>query len=79
MIVPAGSIVAFTSYVLHRSGPNTTNRMRRVYLPQYSAEPIVKKDGKLWAMATPFLKDGKIIFDHENDTVERYGPTSEPK
>ena len=53
--------------------------MRRVYLPQYSAEPIVKKDGKLWAMATPFLKDGEIIFDHENDTVERYGPTSEPK
>ncbi len=28
MIVPAGSVVAFTSYNLHRSGPNTTDRMR---------------------------------------------------
>ena len=33
LIVPAGSIVAFDSFVFHRSGPNTTNRMRRIYLP----------------------------------------------
>jgi len=79
VIVPAGSIVAFTSYVLHRSGPNTTNRMRRVYLPQYSAQPIIRKDGKLWAMATPFLEDGKIIFDHEGDAVEKFGPVPLPK
>jgi ectoine hydroxylase-related dioxygenase (phytanoyl-CoA dioxygenase family) len=43
--VPAGSIVCFSSTVLHRSGPNTTDRMRRVYVVQYSAEPILTEDG----------------------------------
>lgn len=74
IIVPAGSIVAFDSYVLHRSGANRTNRMRRIYLPQYSAEPILRPDGKPWAMATPFLKGGKLIYDHERDTSVRNGP-----
>jgi ectoine hydroxylase-related dioxygenase (phytanoyl-CoA dioxygenase family) len=44
-VVPAGSIVCFSSTVLHRSGPNTTDRMRRVYVAQYSAEPILAEDG----------------------------------
>jgi hypothetical protein len=79
LIVPAGSIVAFTSYVLHRSGANKTNRMRRVYLPQYSAAPINRPDGKPWAMATPFLKDGKVVYNHEQDTMERFGPFPDPK
>ena len=39
VIVPAGSIAVFSSYVFHRSGPNLTNQLRRVYLPQYS--PVV--------------------------------------
>jgi hypothetical protein len=77
VIAPAGSIVAFTSYVLHRSGPNTTNRMRRIYLPQYSGEPIRRPDGKPWAMATPFVKDGRIIYRHDEDTAEKYGPFPE--
>jgi hypothetical protein len=79
LIVPAGSIVGFTSYVLHRSGPNGTNRMRRVYLPQYSAEPIRRPDGKPWAMATPFIKDGKVIYSHPEDSAEKYGPFPEKK
>jgi hypothetical protein len=34
--------------------------MRRVYLAQYSAEPILTKDGsRLWAQAVPFLEGGK--------------------
>jgi hypothetical protein len=74
LIVPAGSIVAFDSYVLHRSGPNTTNRMRRIYLPQYSAAPIKRPDGKPWAMATPFLKGGKIVYNRADDTADKYGP-----
>lgn len=77
VIVPAGSIVAFDSYVFHRSGPNKTERMRRIYLPQYSAKPISRPDGKPWAMATPFLKDGKNIYNHPEDTAERYGPFPE--
>jgi ectoine hydroxylase-related dioxygenase (phytanoyl-CoA dioxygenase family) len=73
IIVPAGSIVAFTSYNFHRSGANTTPRMRRVYLPQYSAEPIVRGDGSLWAMAVPFVRDGKIVYSREDDSAEKYG------
>ena len=74
VVVPAGSIVAFDSYVFHRSGPNRTDRMRRIYLPQYSASPIARPDGNPWAMATPFLKDGKNIYNHAEDTPELYGP-----
>ncbi len=77
MIVPAGSVVAFTSYNLHCSGPNRTDRMRRIYLPQYSGEPIRRPDGKPWAMAVPFLKDGKIVYDHADDAAEKYGPFPE--
>lgn len=77
VIVPAGSIVAFDSYVFHRSGPNQTERMRRIYLPQYSAAPITRPDGKPWAMATPFLEGGRNIYDHDQDSAERYGPFPE--
>jgi ectoine hydroxylase-related dioxygenase (phytanoyl-CoA dioxygenase family) len=74
VIVPAGSIVAFDSFVFHRSGPNKTERMRRVYLPQYGSAPLLRPDGKPWAMATPFLKDGENIYDHAGDTPQAYGP-----
>jgi ectoine hydroxylase-related dioxygenase (phytanoyl-CoA dioxygenase family) len=74
LIVPAGSIVAFDSFVLHRSGPNLTDRMRRIYLPQYSPAPILRPDGKPWAMATPFLKNGVNIYNHDSDSAEAYGP-----
>jgi hypothetical protein len=74
VIVPAGSIVAFDSFVFHRSGPNKTENMRRIDLLQYSDKPILRPDGKPWAMATPFLKDGVNIYDHATDTPENYGP-----
>ena len=74
VIVPAGSVVAFDSFVFHRSGPNKTERMRRVYLPQYGDAPLLRPDGRPWAMATPFLKDGLNIYDHTRDTPEAYGP-----
>jgi ectoine hydroxylase-related dioxygenase (phytanoyl-CoA dioxygenase family) len=52
VIVPAGSIAVFSSVCFHRSGTNTTSRMRRSYLAQYSAEPIVRPDnGKLHQLA----------------------------
>ena len=38
---PAGTIVAFSSLTLHRSGANTTDRRRRAYICQYSPEPII--------------------------------------
>lgn len=42
--VPAGSVVVFSSLTLHRSSPNTTDRPRRGYVVQYSAEPIIDPD-----------------------------------
>ena len=61
VVCPAGSIALFSSHVLHRSGFNTTPRMRRVYLPQYSSVPILKPDGAPVYIAEPFLKNGQII------------------
>lgn len=40
MTCSAGTVVAFSSITLHRSGPNTTVHPRRAYLAQYSCEPI---------------------------------------
>lgn len=58
VIAPAGSIAVFSSTVFHRSGPNLTNQMRRVYLPQYTAEPLLRPDGQLWGYADPLWRDG---------------------
>ena len=63
--VPAGSIACFSSYVFHRSGPNLTNKLRRIYLPQYSPQVIYGLDGKQWGQAVPFLKNGEIVWRDE--------------
>ncbi len=73
VIAPAGSIVAFSSYLFHRSGANKTKNMRRIYLPQYSANPILKPDGSLQAMGVPFLQDGQNIYDRTRDTATAFG------
>ena len=63
-IVPAGSIAVFSSTTFHRSGANQTDAMRRVYLAQYSAEPIQQLDGKtLWGSAVPFLENGQKVYN----------------
>ena len=46
VVASAGSIVGFSSTLLHRSGPNTTDNMRRVYVAQYTAEPLLDEEGK---------------------------------
>ena len=62
VIVPAGSIACFSSTLFHRSGLNTTDRMRRVYVAQYSAEPILSEDGSQPRMlAETLLVDGKRV------------------
>lgn len=63
VIVPAGSMACFSSTTFHRSGTNTTPNMRRVYLAQYSSEPIRKKDNpdELFGLAIPFIENGKRI------------------
>lgn len=61
-IVPAGSIVVFSSRTLHRSGANTTDRMRRSYLAQYSSEPIMNKDGVgIRGQAVPLVLNGQPV------------------
>ena len=74
IVAPAGSIVAFSSYNFHRSGPNTLDRMRRIYVLQYCDEPIMTADRRLYGMAVPFVQDGKIVYSREGDTAEKYGP-----
>jgi ectoine hydroxylase-related dioxygenase (phytanoyl-CoA dioxygenase family) len=62
IVAPAGSIACFSSFVFHRSGPNLTDQLRRVYLAQYSPEVIMKKDGSgPWCGFDEFLRDGKIV------------------
>jgi ectoine hydroxylase-related dioxygenase (phytanoyl-CoA dioxygenase family) len=62
VIVPAGSIACFSTTLFHRSGPNTTDGVRRVYVAQYSAEPILSEDGSQpLRLAESLLVDGKRV------------------
>jgi ectoine hydroxylase-related dioxygenase (phytanoyl-CoA dioxygenase family) len=62
VIVPAGSIACFSTTLFHRSGPNTTDGMRRVYVAQYSAEPILSEDrSQPLRLAEPLLVEGKRV------------------
>lgn len=45
MTAAAGSIVCFSSVVIHRSGPNRTDQLRRAFLAQYCPEIIMNRDG----------------------------------
>ena len=76
---PAGSIVCFSSYNLHRSGANTSDEMRRVYLLQYASGTIASsRTGKRMNMNVPFVRDGKIVYDRARDTAERHGGFPSP-
>ena len=64
MTAPAGSIVVFSSVVIHRSGPNLTEGLRRVYLAQYSKEIIAAKgSADPWGSFEQFLHGGRIVGD----------------
>ena len=58
-IVPAGSIVVFSSLTFHCSGANVSDRWRRSFLAQYTPEPQIRPDGRLAIRAEPFLKAGR--------------------
>ncbi|MXY52637.1 MAG: phytanoyl-CoA dioxygenase family protein [Gammaproteobacteria bacterium] len=68
---PAGSVAVFSSTSLHRSSPNTTQSQRRVYLTQYSAEPIHSTDGTRWGDAVPFVSDGEFVYEAAEDRRRR--------
>ena len=61
-VVAAGSIACFSSTVFHRSGPNTTEHTRRVYVAQYSAEPLLNEERSgPRHLAEPLLIEGKRV------------------
>lgn len=63
-IVPAGSVVVFSSLTFHRSGANNTKNMRRAYVTQYSPDVVFDPaTGQPMHLAVPFMKDGEIIYD----------------
>ena len=68
---PAGSVAAFSSTSLHRSGGNTTTNLRRAYLTQYSREPLRSSNGDLWGQAVPFVADGRFVYDPATDVATR--------
>lgn len=57
----AGSIVVFSSTTFHRSGANSTDKMRRAWALQYSPEIIYEADGSLKGLDELFLKDGQKV------------------
>ena len=63
------SLIAFSSYNLQSSGANTTDSMRRVYLPQYAPAPLFHTEtGERFNLAVPFVSN-----DHAADTPENWG------
>lgn len=61
VIAPAGTLAVFSSRTFHRSTANTTDRLRRAWLMQYTVEPMYKPDGTMQIRAEPFLQDGRIV------------------
>lgn len=61
-LVPAGSIVVFSSDCFHRGGQNTTDQMRRSYLVQYTPEPMIHPEtGQQHLLAEPFIQNGERV------------------
>ncbi|HUD90491.1 phytanoyl-CoA dioxygenase family protein [Sphingobium sp.] len=59
--VAAGSIVAFSSLLLHATGTNLSDHPRRVYLAQYTPRPLLNADGHLRRNAIAFLRNGEQV------------------
>lgn len=66
--VPAGSLVVFSSVTFHRSEANRTDRMRRAYVTQYSARPVLDPEtGDPLHLAEPFLENGHVVASSSNE------------
>jgi len=69
VLVPAGSMVVFSSRLFHRSGANVSHQIRRAYEAHYSAAPIMNKDGsKLHNKAVPILQKGQRVTPVQAET-----------
>jgi len=57
---PAGSIVVFSSLILHATGANRSTKLRRVYLAQYTAEAMLNPGTReLRNDAVPIVQRGE--------------------
>lgn len=59
ILVPKGSIIVLSSTTFHCSGPNLTDNPRNVFLVSYSPKPITDRNGRLWNLAVPVIKNGE--------------------
>ena len=60
--VPAGSVVAFSSRMLHATGANRSDRPRRVYLAQYTPEAMLDPGTRhLRRNAIALLRNGEQV------------------
>lgn len=58
----AGTVVAFSSPLLHASGANRSDRPRRIYLAQYTPEPMLDRDSRqLRRNAIALVRDGAQV------------------
>jgi ectoine hydroxylase-related dioxygenase (phytanoyl-CoA dioxygenase family) len=71
VVAPAGSLVVFSSTLLHRSGENRSARPRRAYIVQYSAEPIHNPDGAVRHFAEPVLRAGRRVGPPSPEALAR--------
>jgi phytanoyl-CoA hydroxylase len=57
-----GQVAIFSSLMLHKSGPNVSDQVRRGYVPQYH-HPNVRstRTGKPWGDLYPVLRGGKRV------------------
>jgi phytanoyl-CoA hydroxylase len=57
-----GQVAIFSSLLLHKSGPNTSGRIRRGYVPQYHHAGLVEvATGKPWGDQYPVLRGGRKV------------------
>jgi ectoine hydroxylase-related dioxygenase (phytanoyl-CoA dioxygenase family) len=71
VVAPAGSLVVFSSTLLHRSGENRSGEPRRAYIVQYSSEPIRNPDGAVRHFADPLLRAGERVGPPDAEALAR--------
>lgn len=61
--VPAGTLVAFSSFLLHKSGANSTDRPRRSYFIAFTPELFLHSDKSkgVYSSGEPVIKNGHLV------------------
>lgn len=59
--VPAGTAILTCDSLLHCSGPNRSAHTRRAWMPQFSAAPLARADGRPASLAIPLQPPGMPV------------------